>query len=179
MQQNIVLNKRYAKALLALAGENNVLERSYADMKTIHRVFAQNKELSALLKSPVIRLSKKQNIIDRLFDRSIHPLIQNYVRIILRKQRGFMLEGIALAYLDEYKKLHGIEKILLITAFPMDDQIRQQAVIAAKRLTDCDVEFEHKINPDIIGGFILRLGEKQYNASVKHRLSLLRKHMNL
>ncbi len=178
LQHNHILHKRYAKALLALARENNILERSYADMKGIHRAFAGNKELTAILKSPVTRLSKKNRIISRLFENRVHPLILKYIQIIMRKQRGYMLEGIAAVYLDVYKEHLGIERVEVITAVPMDDTIRRQAIDAAIRLTDQEIEFDEKVNPAIMGGFIIRIGERQYNASVHDRLVKLKKYLN-
>ncbi len=178
LQHNHILHKRYAKALLALARENNILERSYADMKAVHRAFAGNKELAAILKSPVTRLSKKNRIISRLFETRVHPLILKYIQIILRKQRGFMLEGIAAVYQEVYKEYLGISRVEVITAVPMDDTLRRQAIDAARRLTDHEIEFDESVNPAIMGGFIIRIGEKQYNASVYDRLVKLKKHLN-
>ncbi len=178
-QHNHILHKRYAKALLALARENNILERSYVDMKGVHNVFAGNKELAAILKSPVTRLSKKNRIISRLFENRVHPLILKYIQIIMRKQRGFMLEGIAAAYQDVYKEYLEIARVEVTTAVPMDDTLRHQAIAAAARLTDHEIEFHEKVNPAIMGGFIIRVGEMQYNASVYDRLVRLKKHLNL
>ncbi len=179
LQHNHILHKRYAKALLALAQENNILERSYADMQLVHGAFAGNKELAAVLKSPVTRLSKKSRIISKLFENRIHPLILKYIQIIMRKQRGFMLEGIASVYQEVYKQHLGIARVEVITAVPMDDTLRRQAMDAATRLTDHEIEFDEKVNPAIMGGFIIRIGEKQYNASVYDRLVKLKKHLNL
>ncbi len=178
LQHNHILHKRYAKALLALTGENHILERSYADMRLIYKVFSENKPLAAILKSPVTRLSKKNKIIARLFETRVHPLILKYMQIITRKQRGFMLEGIAAAYLEVYKEHLGIEQVKVITAVPMDDDLRHKAMAAARRITDHEIEFDEQVNPEILGGFILRIGEKQYNASVHDRLAKLKKHLN-
>ncbi len=176
-QQRYILNKRYARALLSLAEENNILERSYKDMQMIHDVFRQNKSLVILLKSPVIRISKKQNVVSQLFKNQVHPLILRYMLIIVRKQRGNMLEGISGAYLRVYKEYLGIEQVRLTTAVPVDDSVRARALEAARKITPHEIEFEETLDPDIIGGFILNLGDKQYNASVKHRMQRIRKHL--
>ncbi len=176
-QNNHIINKRYAKALLHLAEENNLLERSYADMKMIYGVFHQNKELGSLMKSPVIRLKRKQNIADRLFGKSVHPLMLDYMKIIIRKQRGYMLEGISGAYLTVYKQHLGIEQVKVVTAVPMDDGLRNQALSMARRLTDNEIEFEEMVDEDILGGLIVRIGDKQYNSSVKLRLSKMKQYL--
>ncbi len=176
-QNNHVLNKRYAKALLSLAVENNILERSYLDMKMVHKVFLANKNLKVVLKSPVIRISKKQNVVSHIFQNVVHPLVLRYMMIIIRKQRGNMLEGISGAYLMVYKRYLGIEQVKVTTAVPLNDLLRERAWDAARKLTPHEIEFAEAVDPDIIGGFILNLGEKQYNASVKRRFQQIKKHL--
>lgn len=178
MPKNLhTLNKRYAKALLGLALENDILERSYQDMKQIHSVFADNKQLKILLQSPVIRISKKQNVLRHLFERLVHPLILRYLLIIVKKQRGGMLEGISGAYLTVYKHYLGIETVRITTALPLNDALRDRALATARKITPHDIEFEENVDSDLIGGFVLNLGDKQYDASVKNRLARIRKHL--
>ncbi len=176
-QNSHILYKRYARALLSLAQENNILERSYEDMKRVQAVFRENQQLKVVLKSPVIRLSKKNSILEHIFHRSIHPLMLRYMLLVVKKQRGHMLDGISGAYLLVYKQYLGIERVELTTAVPLDDRLRSRALAAAARLTPCQIEFEEAVDPGIIGGFILRLGDKEYNASVKHRFARLKKHL--
>ncbi len=178
-QNRHILNKRYARALLSLVMESNIPERSYEDMKRVHDVFRNNKELQIILRSPVIRLSKKTNALEHLFRNAVHPLILRYMLLVVKKQRGDMLEGISREYLKVYKQYLGIERIEVITAVPMDDALRAKALEAGGRITPCEIEFEESVDPAIIGGFILRMGEKEYNASVAYRLQRLRKHLNI
>lgn len=172
-----VLNNRYAKALLSLAEDNNILDRSYSDLKLIFEFFSLQKELKIILKSPVVRIGRKQAVIRHLFEHKLHPLVLNYMLIIVRKQRGHLLEGISGAYLKVYKQYLGIETVRITTAAPLDDKLREKALLAARELTPYDIEFEEHVEPDIIGGFILDLGDKQYNASVSYRLARMKKHL--
>jgi F-type H+-transporting ATPase subunit delta len=175
--QSSVLNKRYAKALLGLAEENNILERSYDDLKRINAVFSAHKELKVMMKSPVIRVAKKQAVLKYLFESLVHPLILSYILIIVRKQRGHMIEGISNAYLRVYKQYHGIETVKITTAAPLDDALRKKALQAARELTLLEIEFQEEVDPEIIGGFVLDLEDKQYNASVQYRFARIKKHL--
>ena len=174
-----ILYKRYARALLMLAEDNGILEQSYADMKLADVILNGHKELSVSLKSPVVRVGKKQNVIRRLFEGRIEPLILQFMLIIVRKQRGNILGGIASSYSDVYKKHLGIETVRIITAQPLDENLRERALAAAKKLTPYTIEFDESIDPDIIGGFILYLGDKRYDASVRNRLNQAKKHLGL
>ena len=173
--QSSVLNKRYAKALLGLAEENNMLERSYGDLQRVNAVFSAHKDIKVMMKSPVIRIAKKQSVLKHLFGNHIHPLIMAYMLIIVRKQRGHMIQGISNAYLRVYKQYLGIETVKITTAAPLDEALRQKALWAARELTPHEIEFKEEVDPDIIGGFVLDLDDKQYNASVQYRFARIKK----
>jgi F-type H+-transporting ATPase subunit delta len=170
---------RYARALLSLASEEQIAGQVNEDMQYIHKVFSSSKELKIILKSPVVREGKKQRIIQQLFEGKIHPLLLGYIRIIVRKQRANLLDGIAAAYLKVYMEAMGIEVVELTTAIPVNDELKEKALMAARKLTKMQVIFREKVNPDIMGGFILNLGDKQYDASVQKRLRRIKKHLNI
>lgn len=179
LSQNPRVSKRYAKALLALAMEHHIGQRAYEDMKIINQVFSYSKDLQILLRSPIIRVGKKQRILKSLFESHLHPLIFQYLTIIVRKQRAALLPGIARSFLLVFKEAQGIELVGVTTASPMDESLRKRSMEVAEKLTSLKIEFQEKVDPDIIGGFILNLGERQYDASVKSKLALLKKHLNL
>ncbi len=174
-----ILYKRYARALLMLAEENGILEASYKDLKLADAVLNGHKGLSVSMNSPVVRAGKKQNLIKRLFDGRVDPLILKFMLIIVRKQRGNILGGVASAYGDVYKKHLGIETVRIITAQPLDENLRERAMTAARKLTHYAIEFDESLDPGIIGGFILILGDKRYDASVRNRLNQVKKHLGL
>lgn len=176
---SLILNKRYARALLLLAGENDLLERSYADMKLADALINGHKELLITLKSPAVRVDKKQHVVRRLFENRVHPLVLRFMLIIVRKQRGNILGGVASAYRTVYKNHLGIETVRIVTAQPLDEDLRVRALAAAKKLTPLSIEFDESLDPEIIGGFILTLGDKRYDASIRNRLNQLKKHLGL
>ncbi len=178
-QDRQILYKRYARALLSLAVEHDIPDRSYVDMKFISQSLESNSELVIFLKSPVIPASRKQNVIRKVFGRQLHQLFLQYLLIIVRKQRGHMLDGIARAYLTVYKQYRGIETVRITTAVPLDNALREQALKAARRLTSRRIEFEESVDPDVIGGFILDLEDRRYDASIKRKLSRARSYLHI
>ncbi|MEE4177321.1 MAG: ATP synthase F1 subunit delta [Bacteroides sp.] len=179
LSKNLRVSKRYARALLSLALENNILEEAYQDMSLISQAFSYEKELKVVLKSPIIREVKKQNILRKLFGEKVHPLILQYILIIARKRRAALLDGISRQFIEEYKAHLNIEPVRVTTAFPLDASMREKALDVAKRFTNKTIEFKEKVDPGIIGGFILDLGDRRYDASIKRRLSDLKKHLNV
>jgi F-type H+-transporting ATPase subunit delta len=176
---NFRVFRRYAKALLDLVQENQITEQAYTDMKHIHAAFEASQELRVLMKSPIVREGKKQRILTRMFEGRVHPLVLQYLRIIVRKQRAALLEGISGAFLDVYNEAMGIEAVRLTTARPVDKALKEKAYQVAIGLTDKRIAFSEVIDPAIIGGFILDLGHRQYDASIRTRLSRLRRHLNV
>ena len=171
--------KRYARALYSLAKEKGLEERTYEDMKVADRVFSSSNELRAIMASPVIREGKKQRILRGLFENIFHDLNMGYSLIIVRKQRAALLPAIARAFLDVYKEAMGIEPVKVITASGMNDALREKALQVASQLSDKKIEFSEAVKLDIIGGFILQLGDRQYDASIQTRLLNLRKQFHV
>lgn len=177
LAKTLKVSKRYARALLSLARESNIAETTYEDMKLLDEVFSMNKELRIIMSSPVIREGKKQRILKSIFSESIHPLNMGYMQIVVRKQRAALLPGIAKAFLSVYKEAMGIEPVTVITATKIDEKLRSKVMKVATSLTDRQIEFHERIDPAIIGGFILNLGDRQYDASIRKKLSLMRKQL--
>ena len=179
VSKNLRVSRRYARALLSLALENNILEEAYQDMILISHAFSYEKELKVVLQSPIIREVKKQNILRKLFGEKVHPLILHYILIIARKRRAALLDGISRQFIAEYKAHLNIEPVRVTTAFPIDDPMREKVLVVARGFTSKTIEFKEKVDPSIIGGFILDLGDRRYDASIKRKLNDLKKHLNV
>ncbi|HSV87374.1 MAG TPA: ATP synthase F1 subunit delta [Bacteroidales bacterium] len=171
--------RRYAKALLLLAIEQDILEQANRDMQLIAETFSMENELKIILQSPIIHHSKKQKILSRLFEGKIHPFIMLYIMVISRKGRGALLEGIARQFEKEFKSHMGIEQVCVITAAPLDGELREKVLATARRFTNKTIEFQEKVDSTIIGGFILNIGEKHLDASLKRKLADLKRLFNL
>ncbi len=176
--RNLRVANRYAKALLGLAQENNFSDQAFIDMKLVHNAFQESKELKTVLKSPIVRISKKLNIINAIFKDKIHPVSLHYLNIITRKKRASLIEGIAYEFQKIHKQSLDIETATLITAGTIDESLNKKALEISHQLTPRSrIEFNKVIDPGIIGGFVLRVGDMQYDASVKTKLAKLKKHL--
>jgi len=176
--KNLRVANRYAKALLGLAEENNFQKQAFEDMKLAYQVFELNKELEVLLKSPIVRVSKKLNILKSIFDGKIHPVTMLYMNLVTKKKRASLLKGIAFEYLNIHRDSMDVEMVTLITAGDIDDSLMSKAKTIAGSLTKRkNIEFDHIKDPGILGGFILKIGDIQYNASIKRKLSMIKKQL--
>lgn len=166
--------KRYAKSLIDFAIEQNVVDQVYKDMVSVLNTIRSNRELSLFLKSPIIHADKKDNVIRSVFEGRIHKMILTFFSIITRKKREYYLEDITSAFIELYKEYRHIQTAMLVTAVKADDTIKKDMLALIAKTTDNTIELKEKVDPSIIGGFILSWGDRQVDTSVARKLHELR-----
>jgi F-type H+-transporting ATPase subunit delta len=167
---------RYAKSLLDLAVERNVLDVVKSDIASFSKM-AENRDLYLLLKSPIINATKKEQVFNALFGGKFNELTSAFLTLILKKGRESNLPEIAKEFLNQYKSLIGLTTVKVTTATPMDEanlaEIKSRLV--ASKETAKDVEIIATVDPSIMGGFILQIGDKLYDNSIAYKLSQIKK----
>ena len=167
---------RYAKSLIDLAQEQGKLDRILEDINAFKKAVG-NRDLYLLLKSPIINITKKQQILTAIFEGKFDEMTMAFMRIILGKAREAYLPEIADEFILQYKTINHISTIRLTTAAPLGEGVL--ANIKAKLLesanTEENVEIETKVDPNLLGGFVIEFDDKLYDASVSHRIEKLKK----
>lgn len=166
--------KRYAKSLLDLAREQQVADTIYKDMQMVHSTIRGSKPLSLFFKSPIINTDKKDAVLHQVFGGKVHTMILTFFGIITRKKREYYIEDITSAFIELYKEFKNIRTARLITATAVDDSTRKAMLALIGKTTSETIEIEEKIDPSIIGGFILRWGDRQVDTTVSRKLHELR-----
>ena len=171
------VSKRYAKAFLAIAMEHNLHERVYEDMQFVLKTFSESPELKVLMKSPIVRESKKVNILHAIFEKRIHDFTLKYLDIITRKKRAVLIQPIALQFTNVYCDFLGIERVEVVAATELDRELTEKVLKVAKRITTKKIIIEERVDKDLIGGFLLNIGGYQYDASIRKKINQLKKHL--
>jgi F-type H+-transporting ATPase subunit delta len=169
-----IVAARYAKSLIELAKEQNVVESVYEDMKLFKDTADKNRGLMLALKSPVVRHEKKLAILKALFLERVNPVSYSIFTIITRKNRESILDSIADEFIREYDTYRGIQKAVVITTTPLTEELRQQFNNMVHAATGKTVELEEKVDPALIGGYLLRVNDRQIDASLRSRLNELK-----
>ena len=169
-----IVASRYAKSLIDLAKEKNVLEVVIEDMKLFKDTADKNRGLMLALKSPVVRHEKKLNILKALFQNRVNSVSYSIFEIITKKNRESILDAIADEFIKQYNEHEGILKATVITTTPLTEELRKQFNDIVATATGKRIELEEKINPDLIGGYILRVNDRQIDASLRSRLNQLK-----
>ncbi|MGV3559441.1 ATP synthase F1 subunit delta [Larkinella arboricola] len=165
---------RYAKSLIDLAQEKEKVEEVYKDMAFFRDVVRQNRDLMLALKSPVVRHDRKMAVLRAIFESRVNPLSFTIFNIITKKNREGIMDVIADEFIRQYNELKGIQKVQVITTVPLTDELRTEFINVVAKATGKQIELEEKIDPKLIGGYILRIGDRQIDASIRSRLAELR-----
>lgn len=166
---------RYAKALLSLAREEKESEGLKSDMEILHQCIREIPEMQFLLQSPVIKVSEKVRMLTEMFKNTFSPVTLSFIKIIVERRREEYLESISRYFLTLLKSSEGIQQAEVVTALPLDDTLRKSIMnfICTKFVTK--VELEERVDEKLIGGFILRVGDQQIDASISNKLETIKK----
>jgi len=173
------VSHRYAKSLLDLALEKGQLEQVHEDMRLTLTTVQENRELSVMLRSPVIKTDKKQDILKAIFGGKIGVIPTEFVDIITRKRREGELEAIAEAFITQYRRHKQILTAVITTASGLDDKLRAQVLEIVKQSAGGKaVELVEKTDKSLMGGFILRVGDNQVDASILRQVRNLERNFS-
>jgi F-type H+-transporting ATPase subunit delta len=167
---------RYAKSLLDLAIERGELETVYKDMLYMQQLTKGSKEFTSLLRSPVVKAEAKTRAVNAVFAGNVSPLTTSFTNLMIAKAREAVFPEIINAFVAQYKKYKNIYTVQLTTAEPVSDAVRDAILAQVRKTSNMDqIELETKINPDIIGGFVLQAGDKLVDASIAYDLKQISK----
>lgn len=165
------LASRYAKALLDLSVEQNQLEQVFGDMQWLQAATTQSRDLLNLLRSPITKTELKIKAIGAVLQNNVSELTGKFASLLISKKRESVLPEIATAFIDQYKQHKDIHTATLTTAVPVSDTIKNKIIDKVKQESGySNIELVEKVDPSIIGGFVLEMGDKQVDASISYDL---------
>jgi F-type H+-transporting ATPase subunit delta len=175
MTPNPRLAGRYAKSILDLAVERGQLDTVYNDMLLLRDVCHVSPELVSVLRSPIIKTDKKRHILEAITAGRISPLTTAFNTLLMNKEREAYLPEIATAFIEQYKAHLGIQTVKLTTAVPIGQEVKQAILdkVRADRKVP-RIELNTEVNEELIGGFVLEIGDELIDASIAFDLNKIR-----
>jgi F-type H+-transporting ATPase subunit delta len=169
---------RYAKSLLDLAIESNTVDLVFQDIQGLDKAL-ESKDFANLLKSPVIPSKRKADIFKLLFESKVSALTFGFFNLVIRKGRESVFQEIIQQFYVQYRKLNNIVIMRLTTAVQLDDDAVEaiKKEIAAKGITNATIEMNTKVDPKLIGGFQIEFEDKLIDASIQHKLAVMRREL--
>jgi F-type H+-transporting ATPase subunit delta len=166
---------RYAKSILELALEKGVLEEVHADFEKLSAIAKSNSDLGFALKNPVLTSDKKLKVLKALFAEGAQTLTLTFFEIVSRKNREAILLDVAKEFEAQYNLHKSIQVAYLTTTFPIDDAMRSEFERIVKEISGLKtVQLVEKVDPNLIGGFILKVNDRQLDESLSSKLRILK-----
>lgn len=165
---------RYAKSLLGLVAEKGNLEEAFNDMSLIKKTCSENRDLVVLLKSPVVKTEKKVSILTSIYEKNVSKVTMLFITLITKNRREGALPEIADAFIAQYKEMKGITTAVVTSAAVLADDAKKKIEALVQKEVGGTVELHTEVNPELIGGFVLRIGDKQVDTSILSKVEDLR-----
>ena len=172
---NGLIPQRYAKALYKLAEEKGNAAQVYDEMKNVVEAFRQNPELTKTLANPFVSRQDKEQLLLSAAGGAVEDDFRAFVKLILDNEREQFAYEMALAYRDLYRRDRRILQVTVTTASKVsDEQLEKIKKIVAKAYPDHSLEWNFKVDPAIIGGFVVDVDNARLDASLSNELEQLR-----
>ena len=165
---------RYAKAILETAVSSGKANQVNEDMKSIIAAVDSSADLKDFLASPIITSDLKMNALTEVYS-SVQADTKSLFRLLQENKRFEILVAIATQFNVQFDEMNGVEVAKVTTAFPITPDLEAKILAKAATISTKKLTIQNTVDASIIGGFILRIGDKQYNASVSNRLQELKR----
>ncbi len=165
--------RRYALALYQEGQEKGVADRIDEDMEALRETIEASSELVALLRSPVVPSQKKSAVLTRLFEGKVDDLTIRFINLLVGKGRESLLHATVTAYSELKDERLGIVEAHVRTAKPLGFDEAEALRKALEARSGKKVRMKLDVEPSLVGGLVVRIGDKVFDRSVSHQLKVL------
>ncbi|BAP31851.1 ATP synthase F1 sector delta subunit [Chryseobacterium sp. StRB126] len=171
--------KRYAQGLLDFTNESGQTAAVFSEMKDVAKIMIESKDLNKFFLTPYIDAKKKIEVANEIF-KGLSASSQNLIKLVIKHGRESQLKNIAQEFIKKVEDINGVQRVTLTTATQLSKENIDQ-ILRSTNLVNANSNFDLKliINQDILGGYILRVGDQQVDASVKTKLNQVKKDFQL
>lgn len=160
----------YAGALLELAFEKGVHAEVLAELRALGEILRQVPRFVTFLNTPNIGREVKKDLVDRVLGGQFSDATQNFLRVVIDKRRQAHLGAMIVAFEDGYHARMGEVVVLVTSAAALVDAQRKRLAAALKRRLDKEIILDERVDPRLLGGMVLRVGDSRIDGSLRSRL---------
>jgi F-type H+-transporting ATPase subunit delta len=168
---------RYAKSILDLSIEQKSLDAVLSDMKTFANIVTNSGDMRNLLASPIVPGDKKLAVVKHLFEKHFQPLTIKFFEIIIRKKREGFLGTIAKGFIEQYNQLNNIANATVKSAIELSDAVIDEIKGHIESQTGQKINISATVEPELIGGIVVQVGDKLFDASIAGKLGKLKQEL--
>jgi F-type H+-transporting ATPase subunit delta len=169
-----IITARYAKSLFQTAVEESKIEKIYADILGIETILKESSDFVDYIQSPVFKESEKTQLFTQIFKDNVDSLTFNFLLLLIDNKREIFLASICRYLQLLYKEKMGIQEGSIVTAIPLDNNSKEEVNQLIRKKFNIEIELKEKVDPSIIGGFILRIEDQQIDASISSQLKKIK-----
>ena len=166
---------RYAKAVLSLAQEQKNADETYSNMQLIATTIADSDDLQLVLSSSIVKSEDKKKALLAIFGKQINATSKKLIDVLIENKRLADFENVATQYISLYDTASGKQEAIVTTAVALTEALNGKVLAKVKEITGKEAILKNIVNPDVLGGFILRVGDIQYDASIANKLNVLKR----
>jgi F-type H+-transporting ATPase subunit delta len=175
--RDLAVARRYGQALLDLASEKNMLDQFEKELTHVLDVIEENHELKKMLEHQLINPEVKQEIFRKVYSKTISPITMNFLLLVLKKRREEVLKQIVDQYITMANEVRGITKAQVRTATPLSSQQLEKLRKSLEKTTNKNILLEVTVDEKLIGGLVVKIGDKIIDGSTSTKLKMLEKHL--
>ncbi|MGE5677526.1 MAG: ATP synthase F1 subunit delta [Pseudomonadota bacterium] len=172
-----VAGKRYGQSLFEAARDCTKLDLVFEQLAGLRKIMEDNQSFFKVLEYPFITLKEKYSIVEEVFSNSFDPLIYDFLKLLISKERVYALDEALNEFEELYYSYSKILKVQVITAFKLKEDYRMRLALKLKEVFEQDIVMEVSIDPSIVGGLMIKAGDKVIDATVKGKLDRMRENL--
>jgi len=165
---------RYAKSIIDLAVENKSLEETRNDMELFSNTLKHSHELQAVLANPIIGHVRKIRILEAIFGKKINKLTDSFFKIMVNKSRAGVLYATSKEFINQYNAIKHIQRAFVTSAAPLSEANKKTIQAELEAATGGTIELHTYVDADLIGGFVLTIGDRQVDTSISNSMKRLK-----
>ncbi len=169
------ISVRYAKALFMSAEEKKIVDVIYNEVSDLFKLIKEVELFNFFMHDPLLKSSNKKQAIDQMFGGKYHKTTVDFLKLLVNNKREAYLEDIARNFIDIYRLNKNIKFAVLTTAIKINNETKNKIIKVIENIFNAKIELNEKVKNDIIGGFVLQVGDKQLDASIANNLKEIRK----
>ena len=167
---------RYAKSIIDLSEDNNTLEAIRKDMELFSQTLRANHELQAVLANPIIGHARKIRILEAIFGDKINKVTDSFFKIMVNKSRAGVLYATSKEFINQYNIIKHIQRAYVVSATPLSEENKKKIEAELKAAIGGSIELHTRVDKDLIGGFVLTIGDRQVDTSIATSLNRLKEY---
>lgn len=176
--KNTLIAERYAEALVSIANTGELsFEKILNELDSIKQTLVLSSDLSAVLVNPIISIENKKEILTSVFQNEISTIMLNFLKVLIDRNRFDVLDDILVVFKASIDKINNVKRIEVTSAVAMSDESSEKLKTKLETKLKASVILESQINPEIIAGLVIKIGDNVIDMSLKHKLEDLSKNI--